>query len=153
MSVSSSSANSNKMLSLQKVVAGITTCQQSLQRQGMKLGSVSKNGNTFWGILRLLSQKGPMTVPQIAQHRKVSRQRIQVMMDEYVNEGFLEFTNNPSHKRSKLVNMTKKGQGEFTKLSAVIFNQLEQTAHEFDQDELQIAARVLGKLQGLLDET
>ncbi|MEH6345790.1 MAG: MarR family winged helix-turn-helix transcriptional regulator [Bermanella sp.] len=137
---------------LQTVVARITTCQQSLQRQGMNLGSVSKKGNAFWGVLRLINQHGSMTVPQIAQHRKVSRQRIQVMIDEYVNEGYLILTENPSHKRSKLVALTKLGQREFTSLSDIIFSQIEKTAHEFKKEELQTAARVLEKLQNLLDE-
>ena len=141
-----------KNAALQTVVARITTCQQSLQRQGMNLGSVSKKGNAFWGVLRLIHQHGPMTVPQIAQHRKVSRQRIQVMTDEYVNEGYLTLTENPSHKRSKLVALTKLGQREFTNLSEIIFSQIEKTAHEFKKEELQTAARVLEKLQNLLDK-
>ena len=141
-----------KNAALQTVVARITTCQQSLQRQGMNLGSVSKKGNAFWGVLRLIHQHGPMTVPQLAQHRKVSRQRIQVMTDEYVNEGYLTLTENPSHKRSKLVTLTKLGQREFTNLSEIIFSQIEKTAHEFKKEELQTAARVLEKLQNLLDK-
>ena len=54
----------------------------------------------------MIQEHGPMTVPQIAQHRRVSRQRIQVMVDEYVAEGHLAFAANPSHKRSKLVTLT-----------------------------------------------
>jgi len=145
-------ASATKSAALQTVVARITTCQQSLQRQGMNLGSVSKKGNAFWGVLRLIHQHGPMTVPQIAQHRKVSRQRIQVMIDDYVVEGYLLLTENPSHKRSKLVSLTKLGSREFAKLSDIIFSQLEKTAHEFKKEELQTAARVLEKLQSLLDQ-
>ena len=145
-------SGTTKSAALQTVVARITTCQQSLQRQGMNLGSVSKKGNAFWGVLRLIHQHGPMTVPQIAQQRKVSRQRIQVMIDDYVNEGYLALTDNPNHKRSKLVSLTKLGAREFAKLSDIIFSQLEKTAHEFKKEELQTAARVLEKLQLFLDE-
>ena len=146
-------SSKTKSAALQAVVANVVTCQQSLQQQGMKLGSVSKGGNTFWGVLRLIHEQGAMTVPQIAQHRKVSRQAIQVMIDEYVNEGFLQFQDNPQHKRSKLVALTHAGLKEFNQLSAVIFSQLEKAAQEFKKEELQTAARVLAKLQSLLNET
>jgi DNA-binding MarR family transcriptional regulator len=141
-----------KSAALQALVAKVVTCQQSLQQQGMKLGSVSKRGNAFWGVLRLIHEHGAMTVPQIAQQRKVSRQAIQVMIDEYVQEGFLQFKENPQHKRSKLVALTDSGLKEFSALSEVIFSQLEKAAQEFKKEELLTAAKVLGKLQTLLDE-
>jgi len=147
-----SSNPSVKGRALQEVVARVTTCQQSLQRQGMNLGSVSKKGNAFWGVLRLINEQGPLTVPQIALQRKVSRQRIQVMMDDYVAQGYLEFKMNPSHKRSQLVDITQKGKDEFNSLSAIIFNVVEQAAHGFNQEDLQTTARVLEKLQDMLDE-
>ncbi len=137
---------------LQDVIANLTTCFQSLQRQGMSLGSVSKKGNTFWGMLRLIHEHGPMTVPQIAQHRRVSRQRIQVMVDEYVAEGYLELAANPSHKRSKLVTLTQTGEIELAQMSDIIFNYVEQAANEFEKEELQTTVKVLKKLQGLIDQ-
>ena len=141
-----------KSADLQSVVSNIVTCQQSLQQQGMKLGSVSKKGNSFWGVLRLLNEQGPLTVPQIAQHRKVSRQAIQVMIDEYVTQGHLAFKDNPHHRRSKLVTLTAAGLREFSQLSSVIFEQLEESAQNFTKEELLITAKVLKKLQNSLDD-
>ncbi len=137
---------------LQDVVAGITGCQQSLQRQGQKLGSVSKQGNAFWGVLKLLHEHGSMTVPKIAELRKVSRQRIQVMVDDYAAQGYLSFKVNPSHKRSQLVELTNLGKAEFSTLSVSIYALVELAAEQFSQDELATTVSVLKKLQGLLDD-
>ncbi len=148
----SKSPSSTKSAALQSVVSNIVTCQQSLQQQGMKLGSVSNKGNSFWGVLRLLNEQGPLTVPKIAQHRNVSRQAIQVMIDEYVNEGYLKFEENPQHKRSKLVALTALGLKEFSHLSSVIFTQLEKAAQSFNKEDLQTTANVLAKLQEMLGQ-
>jgi len=69
-----------------------------------------------------------------------------------VAQGYLEFKMNPSHKRSQLVDITQKGKDEFNSLSAIIFDVVEQAAHGFNKEDLQTTARVLEKLQGMLDE-
>ncbi|OUS28404.1 hypothetical protein A9Q99_12850 [Gammaproteobacteria bacterium 45_16_T64] len=146
-----STKRSSKSEILQDMIGKLTTCFQSLQRQGMSLGSVSKKGNTFWGVLRLIDKHGPMTVPQIALQRQVSRQRIQVMVDEYVGEGYLECVTNPSHKRSKLIALTQAGEIELGELSDAIFGYLDQASNEFEQEELEVTVRVLDKLQRLIE--
>ena len=143
----------DKVQVLQNMVGKLTSCFQSLQRRGMRLGSVSQKGNTFWGLLKLVHDHGPMTVPQIAMHRKVSRQRIQVMVDEYVSGGYLQFSPNPSHKRSQLVKLTVKGESEFSVLSDSIFSYLDQASHEFRDEELQTTLKVLEKLQSLIEKS
>ena len=148
-----SRSGSAKSEVLQYAIGRLTTCFRSLQRQGINLGSVSKQGNVFLGFLRLIHRHGPMTVPQIAQQRRVSRQRIQVMVDEYAYDGYLEFTPNPSHKRSKLVNLTQKGSAEYSKLSEIIIRNVEQAAHNFENDELQTTVNVLEKLQDLIEQS
>ena len=141
-----------KTQALQDVIGKLTTCFQSLQRRGMRLGSVSQKGNAFWGLLKLVHDHGDMTVPQIALHRKVSRQRIQVMVDEYVDGGYLQFSQNPSHKRSKLVSLTATGKSELKVLSESIFNYLDQASHEFKDEELQTTLKVLEKLQSMIEK-
>lgn len=61
------------------------------------------------GVLRGLDLFGAQTVPQIARARPVSRQYIQVLVDELAAEGHVEFLENPAHKRSRLVRLTPKG--------------------------------------------
>jgi DNA-binding MarR family transcriptional regulator len=58
------------------------------------------------------------TVPQIAQMRPTSRQRMQRLADELAAERVVEFIDNPRHRRSKLVRLTLKGDVRYRELSA-----------------------------------
>ena len=110
-----------------------------------------QHSNTIFGG-RLINEQGPLTVPQIALHRRVSRQAIQVMTDEYVNEGYLQFKDPPHHKRSKLVDLTPMGLDQLTKLSDIIFSQLDKTDQYFKKEDLITTVNVLAKLKYLLNE-
>jgi DNA-binding MarR family transcriptional regulator len=61
------------------------------------------------GVLRDLDRLGPQTVPQMARARAVSRQHIQTLVDQLAAEGHVEFVQNPAHKRSHLIRLTRKG--------------------------------------------
>lgn len=66
-----------------------------------------------WGILRVLVKDGPQTVPEMARSRPVSRQHCQTIANALEAEGYVEFVDNPKHKKSKLVRATKKGRDRF----------------------------------------
>src|SRR6184192_1276169 len=56
-------------------------------------------------VLRALSEQGTQTVPQIARLRGTSRQNIQILVNRLASQGLVEFSSNPAHKRSELVNL------------------------------------------------
>ncbi|MGQ0532984.1 MAG: MarR family winged helix-turn-helix transcriptional regulator [Caulobacteraceae bacterium] len=66
-----------------------------------------------FGVLRSLVLEGPQTVPQIAHARPVSRQHCQTIVNGLAEQGLAEFTENPRHKKSKLVRVTKRGRARF----------------------------------------
>jgi DNA-binding MarR family transcriptional regulator len=68
--------------------------------------------------MRSLALLGPLTVPQIAQMRPTSRQRMQRLADELAADGLVEFIDNPKHRRSKSVRLTRKGDARYRELSA-----------------------------------
>jgi len=70
-------------------------------------------GGGAFGFMRSLALLGPLTVPQIAQMRPTSRQRMQRLADELAAEGLVEFIDNPKHRRSKLVQLTAKGDARY----------------------------------------
>jgi DNA-binding MarR family transcriptional regulator len=76
---------------------------------GRQTGLITSWGGGAFGFLRSLALLGPLTVPQIAQMRPTSRQRMQRLADELAAEGLVEFVDNPKHRRSKLVQLTAKG--------------------------------------------
>ena len=120
---------------LAALISDLTSCFENLVRLGKKHGSVSKTGNSFWGILKILNTHGPMTVPNLAKQRKLTRQRIQVLVDEYVLEGYLELTDNPKHKTSKLVKLTPLGKSAFDQHNLIIKTELHALAEYFDEEE------------------
>jgi DNA-binding MarR family transcriptional regulator len=85
---------------------------------GQKTGLITSWGGGVFGLMRSLASLGPLTVPQIAHMRPTSRQRMQRLADELAASGFVEFIDNPKHRRSKLVRLTRKGEARYQKLSA-----------------------------------
>jgi DNA-binding MarR family transcriptional regulator len=85
---------------------------------GQKTGLITSWGGGAFGFMRSLALLGPLTVPQIAQMRPTSRQRMQRLADELAAEGLVEFIDNPKHRRSKLVQLTAKGDTRYSELNA-----------------------------------
>lgn len=86
----------------------VAQCFFRIRAFGVTEGFITDLGGAF-GLLRSLALHGPLTVPQIARMRPVSRQRMQKLADALADDGLVEFINNPKHKRSKLVQLTPSG--------------------------------------------
>jgi len=84
---------------------------------GQKAGFMTSWGAGAFGFLRSLALLGPLTVPEIARMRPTSRQRMQRLADELAAEGLVEFVDNPRHRRSKLVRLTRKGNRHYHRLN------------------------------------
>ena len=89
-----------------------------LRAIGKRMGFVTSWGAGAFGFLRSLALLGPLTVPQIAEMRPTSRQRMQRLADELAADGLVEFADNPRHRRSKLVRLTSVGEARYRELSA-----------------------------------
>ena len=85
---------------------------------GQRTGLITGWGGGAFGFMRSLALLGPLTVPKIARMRPTSRQRMQRLADELAAEGLVEFIDNPTHRRSKLVRLTRKGDARYRELSA-----------------------------------
>ncbi len=85
---------------------------------GQRTGLITGWGGGAFGFMRSLALLGPLTVPQIAQMRPTSRQRMQRLADELAAEGLVEFLDNPKHRRSKLLQLTPKGDARYRDLNA-----------------------------------
>lgn len=96
----------------------VAQCFFRVRAAGEKAGLITSWGGGAFGFMRSLALLGPLTVPQVAQMRPTSRQRMQRLADELAAEGLVEFVNNPKHRRSKLVQLTHKGVSRFHELNA-----------------------------------
>jgi DNA-binding MarR family transcriptional regulator len=95
----------------------VAQCFFRIRAVGQKAGLITSWGGGAFGFLRSLALLGPLTVPQIAQLRPTSRQRMQRLADELAAEGLVKFVDNPKHRRSKLVQLTPKGAARYRELN------------------------------------
>jgi DNA-binding MarR family transcriptional regulator len=94
----------------------VAQCFFRIRAIGQKTGLITSWGGGAFGFIRSLALLGPLTVPQIAEMRPTSRQRMQRLADELAAEGLVEFIDNPKHRRSKLVRLTAKGEARYREL-------------------------------------
>jgi DNA-binding MarR family transcriptional regulator len=95
----------------------VAQCFFRIRALGQKTGLITTWGGGAFGFMRSLAVLGPLTVPQIAQMRPTSRQRMQRLADELAAEGLVRFIDNPKHQRSKLVQLTRKGEARYRELN------------------------------------
>ncbi len=96
----------------------VAQCFFRIRAFGQKTGFITGWGGGAFGFMRSLALFGPLTVPQIAQMRPTSRQRMQRLADELADEKLVEFIDNPKHRRSKQVRLTPKGDAHYRELNA-----------------------------------
>ena len=95
----------------------VAQCFFRIRALGQKAGLITSWGGGAFGFMRSLARLGPLTVPQIAEMRPTSRQRMQRLADELAAEGLVKFVDNPKHRRSKLVRLTSKGEARYRDLN------------------------------------
>ena len=116
----------------------------SLQAHGVSVG--------VRAILDLLLRGGAMTVPQLGRAQSLSRQFVQRMVNEAVAAGLVELTENPAHRRSRLVGLTATGRTAIEGVAAREHAQLADVGADLTADDLAACARVLTRmLDGLAE--
>ena len=96
----------------------VAQCFFRIRALGQRAGLITGWGGGAFGFMRSLALLGPLTVPQIAEMRPTSRQRMQRLADELAAEGLVAFIDNPRHRRSKLVQLTPKGDARYREMSS-----------------------------------
>ncbi|MEQ1493398.1 MAG: hypothetical protein ABL932_22915 [Terricaulis sp.] len=89
-----------------------------------------------WGTLRQLIQDGPQTVPDMA------RQHCQTIVNALESQGLVEFIDNPKHKTSKLVRITKRGHTRFQSMRKQFLTAAGNYSHLFTAAEIAMATDV-----------
>jgi DNA-binding MarR family transcriptional regulator len=108
----------SKAEAIAELMLEVAQCFFRIRVVGQKTGFITSWGGGAFGFMRSLALLGPLTVPQIAQMRPTSRQRMQRLADELAAEGLVELIDNPKHRRSKLVQLTPKGAARYRELNA-----------------------------------
>jgi DNA-binding MarR family transcriptional regulator len=107
----------SKAEAITELMLEVAQCFFRIRVLGQKTWLITSWGGGAFGFMRSLALLGPLTVPQIAQMRPTSRQRMQRLADELAAERLVEFIDNPKHRRSKLVRLTPKGDARYRELN------------------------------------
>ena len=108
----------SKAEAIAELMLEVAQCFFRIRAVGQRMGLITSWGGGAFGFMRSLALLGPLTVPQIAQMRPTSRQRMQRLADELAAEGLVKLIDNPKHRRSKLVRLTPKGDARYNELNA-----------------------------------
>jgi DNA-binding MarR family transcriptional regulator len=111
-------AGRGKPEAIAELMLEVAQCFFRMRAVGQRTGLITSWGGGAFGFIRSLALLGPLTVPQIAQMRPTSRQRVQRLADELALAGLVEFIDNPKHRRSKLVRLTRRGEARYRALNA-----------------------------------
>src|SRR6516225_1012620 len=116
------SIDGRKAEAIAELMLEVAQCFFRIRAVGQKTGLITSWGGGAFGFMRSLALFGPLTVPQIAEMRPTSRQRMQRLADELAAEGLVEFIDNPHHRRSKLVRLTREGGARYRELDAKLLS-------------------------------
>jgi DNA-binding MarR family transcriptional regulator len=94
-------------------------------------------------LLMGLAATGPRTVARMADDRPVSRQYVQRLVDDMVEMGLVQTRPNPEHKRSVLIEITRKGRAAAAAIAKVEAPLVETLFEGFSEKELAVTAHVL----------
>jgi DNA-binding MarR family transcriptional regulator len=124
----------------------VAQCFFRIRALGQKTGLITTWGGGAFGFLRSLAVLGPLTVPQIAQMRPTSRQRMQRLADELAVEGLVKFIDNPKHRRSKLVQLTRKGEAHYRELNARLLSIASSMGTALTESEIRTTTEIVRQL-------
>jgi DNA-binding MarR family transcriptional regulator len=111
-------ADPGKGPAIAELMLDVAQCFFRIRALGQQSGMITSWGGGAFGFMRSLALLGPLTVPAIAAMRPTSRQRMQRLADELAADGLVEFVDNPRHRRSRLVRLTRRGKAHYRELDA-----------------------------------
>jgi DNA-binding MarR family transcriptional regulator len=104
-----------------------------------------------WQVLAAAAA-GPMSVAGMSRLLGVARQGVQRLANVLAREGQVEFRENPSHRRAKLVALTPRGEETLTKIRISQAAWADRVAVSMEGDALTAASRTLEKIISKLSE-
>lgn len=107
-----------------------------------------------WQVLgTIIAAERPQPVAWLARDMGANRQNVQRIVNDLVKEGFVEFADNPHHRRASLVVLTDAGRMAFDRVMAIEAPWMERLAQGLALRDIEAMQRVLKVLRQRLDET
>ena len=135
-----------KAKKLYGAIRGLRGCFNRLKALASEMHADLGITASMRAVMETLAEEGDKTVPEIARIKGVSRQHIQVNVNALVDENLVKLIDNPTHKRSPLVVLTKNGRTAFREMRRREASTLDYLAADFKADTLDNAAAMLSEL-------
>lgn len=132
------------------IIADIYELAGRLREHGAAIAATVGQTQARWQVLSAASG-APQTVPQIARVLGVTRQNVQRIADLLVDEGAAEYRDNPDHRGSPHVVLTKRGRAFFDTLMKAAAGYHGRLAHRLSASDVVSLQRGLRRLLGALD--
>lgn len=98
------------------LVADVYELAGLLRRSGEAIAAREGQTQARWQFLSVISGDA-LTVPQAARRLGVTRQAVQRVANELVDDGLAELVANPDHRTSPLVSLTDDGRGALARIN------------------------------------
>jgi len=95
--------------------------------------------------------RGPRTVPEMARVRATSRQHVQVIVDRLIADGHAERRPNPSHRRSLLIVLTRRGRAKARHMESREREMMEALPHAPSATDMRRAAATLRRFAAAIE--
>lgn len=106
-----------------------------------------------WQVLgTIVEAKRPQPVAWLARDMGVNRQNVQRVVNDLAREGFVDFADNPHHRRASLVLLTDAGRLAFDQAMALQAPWIDRLAEGLTIKDIEAMQRVLKKLRERLDD-
>ncbi|MCR9200199.1 MAG: MarR family transcriptional regulator [Planctomycetaceae bacterium] len=132
----------NKGAILTQLIRIVFPLNGSLLEAGDRLSGNVGLSSSLWQVLGAISGN-PRSVPQIGRVMGLTRQSVQRSVNMMADDGLVEFTANPDHKTSPLVQLTPEGQSAYARVMRLQVEWSNKLAQEFKTKDLQVAVQVL----------
>ena len=133
------------------LVADVYELAAALRERGEEIARTVGRTQGEWQVLSVASD-GPKTVPQIARRLGYARQSVQRTADSLVRDGFAEYTENPDHRTSPLLQLTEDGIEALAEITRAASHFHRMLARKLDPKDIYSAARVLRQMCALMDD-
>ena len=142
-------ANAQALLPI--VVADIYELAGRLRGHGEAIARTVGQTQARWQVMSAAASERPHTVPQIARVLGVTRQNVQRIADLLVAEGAAEYRDNPDHRASPHLVLTRRGQAALERITRAAGGYHAWIARKFAPGEVVSLQRGLRRLLEALD--
>lgn len=132
-----------RLKDLSDLVREVRLTYYQMRQSSADTGLNVKGISGAYGLMADIFHQGPQTIPQLLKERALSRQYLHRVINTLEAEGLIEFRDNPSHKRSKLVALSEPGLAFFENKRGKIMASLVPISEELSHEQIKNSLHTL----------